>query len=234
MPSTKRPTGNASPSLSVVRRRAKARPALIDAGLKLLAAGPVDRLSVDQIVEAAQVAKGSFFYHFDDKQSFAREIARAVRAEIEATISEVNQGVADPAHRVARGIGQFLRFALDSPDKAKIVLSADQQAVDPSHALNAGLRADLELGVRQGRFDAKDIDAAMLNLIGVTQLLIGKVLFDKLDITQSRILFGSVLSFAFRGLGLSTAEAVAVLDRVSADLLYPSHPDSSEPTRVLT
>jgi AcrR family transcriptional regulator len=220
MPSTDPSTGAASPTPKTVRRRAKTRPALIDAGLRLLAAGPVDRLSVDEIVEAANVAKGSFFYHFADKQSFAREIAGAVRAEIEATISEVNRDVADPAHRVARGVGQFLRFAINDPDKAKIVLSADRQAADPSHALNAGLRADLELGVRQGRFDVKDVDAAMLNLIGVTQLLISKVLFDRLDIIQSRALFRSVLGFAFRGLGLSTSEADAVLDGVSAELLH--------------
>ena len=212
-------TGTAAPSPTVVRRRAKTRPALIDAGLRLLAASSVDRLSIDEIVEAADVAKGSFFYHFTDKQSFAREIASAVRAEIEATISEVNRDISDPAHRVARGIGQFLRFAIDHPDKAKIVLSADRQAADPSHALNAGLRADIELGVRSGRFDICDVDAAMLNLIGVTQLLIGKVLFDRLDITQSRILYRSVLGFAFRGLGLSVAESGSVLDAVATDLL---------------
>ena len=220
MTSTDPSTGAASPSPTVVRRRAKTRPALIEAGLRLLAAGPVDRLSVDEIVEAAQVAKGSFFYHFADKQSFAKEIAGAVRAEIEMTISEANRDVTDPAQRVARGVGQFLRIAIDCPDKAKIVLSADRQAADPSHALNAGLRADLELGVRHGRFDTKDVDAAMLNLIGVTQLLISKVLFDRLEVAQSRDLFQSVLSFAFRGLGLSAEDAKGVLDGVAADLLH--------------
>jgi len=213
-------TEAARPEAKEVRKRAKARPALIDAGLKLLAAGPVDRLSVDEIVEAAHVAKGSFFYHFTDKQSFAREIASAVRAEIEATVFEVNQDVADPAHRVARGVAQFVRIAVDCPDKAKIVLSADRQAADPSHALNAGLRADLELGVRQGRFDARDVDAAMLNLIGVTQLLISKVLFDQLSIASSRDLYRSVLIFAFRGLGLSVTEAATLLDEVAAELLH--------------
>ena len=83
-------------------RRAKTRPALIQAGVKLLAARPVDSLSIDEIVEAAKVAKGSFFYHFADKQSFAREISADVRIEVEATIAEVNRGVTDSAVRVAR------------------------------------------------------------------------------------------------------------------------------------
>jgi AcrR family transcriptional regulator len=201
------------------RRRAKTRPALMEAGLKLLAERPVDSLSIDEIVEAARVAKGSFFYHFTDKQSFAREIAGAVRDEIEATIAEVNRGVADPALRVARGIGQFVLFALEAPDKATIVVTADWRSADPRHALNAGLRADLELGLETGRFDCPDLDAAMLNLIGLTNLLIGKILFERLSAARTRPLFISVLAFAYRGLGLCVAESELLLDAVAAELL---------------
>ena len=203
----------------VVRRRARTRPALIAAGLKLLAERPIDSMSIDEIVEAAQVAKGSFFYHFADKHSFAREIAATVRVEIEATIADVNAHIDDPALRVARGIGQVMRFALDCPDKATIILSADRQSADPRHALNAGLRSDIERGVQARRFDCPDIDAAMLNLIGVSHLMIGKVLLDRLDRRQSRDLFRSVLAFAFRGLGLSVEDSGRVLGAVASELL---------------
>lgn len=209
----------ATPPPESARRRTKTRPALIEAGLKLLAVRPVDSLSIDEIVEAAQVAKGSFFYHFADKQAFAREIAAAVRVEVEATIAAVNLGVEDPAHRVARGIGQFVRFTLAEPDKAAIVLTGDQRMADPDNPLNAGLRADIELGLKGGRFDGADLDAAMLNLIGVTTLLIRKVVFDPLDVAEARSLFTSAVGFAFRGLGLSRAEAEAVLEAAAGDLL---------------
>ena len=194
------PTSSPPPSLS--RRRAKTKPALLQAGLKLLAERPVDSLSIDEIVEAANVAKGSFFYHFADKHSFAREIAAGVRVEVEATVSEINRGVTDPALRVARGMAQFVVFALNQPEKASLVLSADWRSIDPRHSLNAGLRADLELGVNSGRFDCRDIDAAMLNLIGAANVLIGRVLFDKPDSADARRLYVSVLAFAYRGLGL--------------------------------
>lgn len=192
----------------------------MEAGLKLLAQRPVDSLSIDEIVEAAQVAKGSFFYHFADKQSFAHEIATGVREEVEATVAEVNRGVEDPAQRVARGIGQFVLFALRAPEKATIVVTADWRSVDPGHALNAGLRSDLDLGLQTGRFDCPDRDAAMLNLIGVTNLLIGKILLDRLSAAEARSLFTSVISFAFRGLGLPVAEAELLLGDVAADLLH--------------
>ena len=40
----------------------------------LLAQRDVGALSVDEIVAAADVAKGSFYNHFQDKDAFAREI----------------------------------------------------------------------------------------------------------------------------------------------------------------
>ncbi|OYU68728.1 MAG: hypothetical protein CFE28_01140 [Alphaproteobacteria bacterium PA2] len=226
-PSIERPMTSPAPAMSgqdtappfQKRRRARARPALMLAGLKLLAVRPVDSLTIDEIVEAAGVAKGSFFYHFADKKSFAREIAAQVRVDVEATIDQVNAGVTDPALRVARGIGQFMLFALQEPDKAAVVLNSDWRSADPRHALNAGLRADLQLGLQSGRFDCPDIDAAMLTLIGVTNLLIGKILFDQPRPDQARLLFTSVLTFAFRGLGVTPAEAGALLEATAAQIL---------------
>ena len=199
------------------RGRGRIRPALIAAGLRLLAERPIDSLSVDEIVEAAGVAKGSFFYHFADKQAFARQIAAAVRAEVEATITAANRDVDDPARRVAGGMAQFVRFALAAPDKATIVITADLRTADPDHDLNAGLRADLEQGMRTGRFDAGDVGAAMLNLIGLTHLLIRKVVFDRLDPPSAAALFRATLTFAFRGLGLGAEDAGAVLAQVARE-----------------
>jgi len=201
------------------RRRAKTRPALMLAGLKLLAERPVDSLSIDEIVEAAGVAKGSFFYHFADKQSFAREIAAQVREDVEATIGAVNSGVTDPAQRVARGISQFMLFALKSPDKAAVVLISDWRSADPRHALNAGLRADLQEGLAQRRFDCQNLDAAMLTLIGVTNLLTGKILFDRLTPRQARDLFVSVLTVVFRGLGVPPVEVEPLLAATADQIL---------------
>ena len=59
----------------------------------------------------------------------------------------------------------------------------------------------------------------MLNLIGVTNLLIGKILFDRLSLPQARALYRSVLTFAFRGLGLDLAEAEPLLSGVARQIL---------------
>ena len=62
-----------APTRRVDRRRARTRAALLKAGRTLLASRDVQGLSVDEIVAAADVAKGSFYNHFTDKDMFARE-----------------------------------------------------------------------------------------------------------------------------------------------------------------
>src|SRR5512147_1232869 len=80
------------------------RAALLNAGRSLFAHRDVDGVSVDEIVEAAAVAKGSFYNHFADKDVFAREIAASARREAEALVNEVNCGISDPAVAVARAL----------------------------------------------------------------------------------------------------------------------------------
>ena len=84
------------------RRRARTRAALLQAGQSLFAAQSVDAVSIDDIVLAADVAKGSFYNHFADKDALAREVAVTVRGEVEAQVDLANAGVADPVMRMAR------------------------------------------------------------------------------------------------------------------------------------
>lgn len=201
------------------RRRGKTRPALLAAGLKLLSERHVDSLSIDEIVAAAQVAKGSFFYHFADKHSFAHEIASEVRAEIEREVSQVNKGVDDPPTRIARGVGRFVRFAIDHPDKAGIILRLDRLSLDPGHALNAGLRADLELGIRSQRIDCPNIDAAIMSFLALTNVMMRRVLADRLPPSGARQMFIDVMLLALRGLGIAAADAKALLTATANNLL---------------
>lgn len=201
------------------RRRGKTKPALLAAGLKLLSERHVDSLSIDEIVGAAQVAKGSFFYHFADKHSFALEIAGEVRAEIEREVGQVNRGVEDPPLRIARGVCRFVRFAVDHPEKASIILRLDRQSLDPGHAMNAGLRADLELGVRRGRLDCPDLDAAIMCFLAVTNAMMRQVLADLPPLAAVREMFVLVMLIALRGLGVAPADAESLLRATADDLL---------------
>ena len=68
-------------------RRNRTREALLAAGAALLAERPIDALAIDDIVQAAGVAKGSFYNHFVDKAALANAIGEAIRDDIEARVA---------------------------------------------------------------------------------------------------------------------------------------------------
>ncbi|HEY2485366.1 MAG TPA: helix-turn-helix domain-containing protein [Candidatus Binataceae bacterium] len=57
------------------RRKLETRQALLDATHTLLASRNLDALSVDEIAMRADVAKGTFYNYFADKDALARELA---------------------------------------------------------------------------------------------------------------------------------------------------------------
>lgn len=61
------------------RRRQRTRAALLEAGRRLFAARSVEAVTIDDIVAAADVAKGSFYNHFTDREALAREVAAEIR-----------------------------------------------------------------------------------------------------------------------------------------------------------
>ena len=65
------------------------------AGRRLLSQRPIDAVTVDDIVQAAEVGKGSFYNHFADREALARAITSQIRASIESAVARVQQAAAD-------------------------------------------------------------------------------------------------------------------------------------------
>ena len=194
------------------RRRVRNRAALLGAAETLFAARGVDGVSVDEIVGAADLAKGTFYNHFTDKDALAREIQRAVRAEVETRVEAANAGVADPAERVARALAVFARFALASPDRARVMTRLGPHATDVDAPLNRGLRADVAAGMRDGRFTAANRDAAALFVMGTVQIAIARAI----DGTTVEKLAGELATLLLRGLGVSDDDALQIATRAAS------------------
>lgn len=49
-------------------------------------------MAIDEITQAARVAKGSFHNYFEDKEALASVIREDIRQEIEVAVARVNAG----------------------------------------------------------------------------------------------------------------------------------------------
>jgi AcrR family transcriptional regulator len=199
------------------RRKLATRQALLDATRSLLVSRSMDALSVDEIVERADLARGTFYNYFTDKDALERELASRTRARIEDEIARVNDGVPDPAHRIARAFCSVLRLGISAPMEAAAMARLFPRATDPAAPANSGVRRDAAEGMAQGRIVATTQDVVVTCVIGVFSAGVNRVQ----DLSAHRVPeFAQGLGvILLHGLGLKRAEAERVMrDAVAAIL----------------
>lgn len=199
-------------------RAERTRAALIAAGRRLFSERPVDAVSVDEIVQTAEVGKGSFYNHFADREALVRAISGEIRASVEAAIDRANAEVDDPARRVARAVCTYLRYALDEPERAAVLVRVHSGHTSLSAPLNRGLVDDISRGLAAGRFSVATIEAGMLYVLGVTQLALVRVVSEPTQ-TLAVGLAQQMCALMLRGLGLTTPEADLIAAQASEEIV---------------
>lgn len=187
------------------RRKLATREALLDAANALLYSRSMDALSVDEIVERADVARGTFYNYFPDKDALERELTSRTRVRIENEIARVNVGVKEPVQRIARAFCSVLRRGISAPREATAMMRLFPRATDPAAPVNSGVRRDAAEGMAQGRIVAASEDVVVAYVMGVFVTGLNRVL----DLPAERVPefaqgLGTVL---IHGLGIRRVEA---------------------------
>ncbi|MBV8798724.1 MAG: TetR/AcrR family transcriptional regulator [Alphaproteobacteria bacterium] len=189
-----------------LRKRERTRKELVSAAETLVAQHGLDALSIDEITEAADVAKGTFYTHFSDKADLAAAIGDCIRVELEERVAIANRGIGDAAIRLANGLATFLVFAIDQPLRARALIRLTQRLVDPEMPVNAGIRGDVTVGVNTKRFWASSIDAAVVSLLGIAVASVMH-LTGPHPIAEPHLFARQALATALVAVGLKQSEA---------------------------
>jgi AcrR family transcriptional regulator len=192
-------------------RRERTRDSIIAATAKLMSERSIDGLSIDDITQAAGVAKGTFYNHFPDKDSLARDIGRDVREQSEAAIAALNAEVEDPVMRIARGMCFYARVAVIDPVRASLMAQFMPQDLNAYLSHGSGLGGDIAKGIAAGRLRVATRDSATTFVVGAGAALILRLLADRN--TATAVMFTQqIVSLTLRGLGLGAEDA----DRLAA------------------
>jgi len=191
------------------RRKVRTRQALIDATHSLLATRSIDALSVDEIATRADVAKGTFYNYFADKDALALELAKRVRERIENEIANINAGIEDPATRIARAFACVMRFGLSEPAQARSMMRLFPHATDPAAPLNAGLRDDVVNGLARKRIIAPSTEVAMALIVGVVVASLNRVI--DLSPDQAASFMRDMGLVLLLGLGIDRKQAARII-----------------------
>ncbi|MGA0601498.1 TetR/AcrR family transcriptional regulator [Caulobacter sp. KR2-114] len=187
-------------------RAERTRAALLGAARRLLAERPVDAVTVDDMVQAAGVGKGSFYNHFEGREGLVAALSGEIRAGVEAAVARVNAAETDPGRRMIRAVCTYLRYAVDEPERTRLLVRLHGGHAALGSPLNRGLRADIEQGLAAGRFTVPDVDAGVLFVLGLAQITMVRVAVEPQPEPAARLAqdLGTML---LRGLGLASPQA---------------------------
>lgn len=146
---------------------------------------------------------GSFFNHFPEgKEEFFEEAVLEVLDLYAAGLAAVNEGVIDPAEVFARSFRLTGRIALSEPALLAPLLSRGTEVLLIRRGLRESALADLDAGVRSGRFAAIDPEVHLMAVGGVLLGLVRLVTADPGGVSEQTI--DDVTAGALRLLGVSS------------------------------
>jgi AcrR family transcriptional regulator len=203
------------PEEAATRRRERMRAVLVEAALRLFAKQGVDATTIDEIVNVAGVAKGTFYNYFTDRTEIARAVAASVRHGMTAAVEEINRGIDDPAERIARGVRLFMAgVVLDPVKTAMLARLYDSGAALDSHG-NEHLLGDVRDGIGKGRFRVPDEMSALHIVVGLGTIAMRHLLDNGAgaEILRGEGYARNIAAVLLAGLGLERHEIEAVLAR---------------------
>ena len=206
----------------VERRRARVRQQLLEAAQRLMGARGVDAVTVEEITEAADVARRTFYHHFDSKHDLLVPIARARTKSLNRRIDRLIEKVRDPAEAVSIALRHTFRGIPEDPLCAWFVLRSGLPYERLLDGIGESGTRDLARGVAAGRFAIDNHAAGSTLLVGsliavISARVDGKLHDEDLD---------DAVEYALRLLGIPALEASGIAHRPLPSL--PEEPGDSE------
>ena len=182
-------------------KRARTRAQIVEAGATLLAERPLEALTVDAVVEAAGVAKGTFYYHFQSMEELAAAVGEKLGESFDELLAPARLGLRDPIARLSFAFTQFLEKAIADPVWARLVVQSAQAPTEFARSVRAHLKTDLSEARAQGRLTVQDVELAADIVLGIWL----QVTRGTLQRRAAPDLIGRALDAVLRALGASPA-----------------------------
>jgi len=197
------------------RRRLRTRAALLAAAREVFASQGVGATTIQDITEAADVAKGSFYNHFDSKDAILRAVVEETLAELGSALDALTEPMRDdPARVIAVSLRHTLRACVEDPTLGWFTLRAGDVIAASDVALGAYGRRDIRRGIESARFRFEDVELACTMIGGGAEALLRRRLEGELP-AEADVAF---TTHALRLLGVPDGEASAIAGEELAEL----------------
>jgi AcrR family transcriptional regulator len=148
-------------------KRARTRAQIVEAGAMLLAERPLEALTVDAVVDAAGVAKGTFYYHFQSMDELAAAVGEKLGESFDELLAPARIGLRDPIARISFAFTRFLEKAIADPVWARLVVRSAQAPTEFARSVRANLKTDLDEARAHERLTVQDVELAADIVVGI-------------------------------------------------------------------
>lgn len=199
-------------------RRTKTRELLIETASRLFSERHPAGVTIDDIIQAAGVGKGTFYNHFADKDVLATEVRRRVMAKTDAGVTALNDGVQDPAVRIARGLCYYARLVYRDPVHAGLLAQNLPLDMSSSTLAMMGVGNDVARGIASGRLRVAARESGAVFVIGAGTSLTYRLLTENSS-AIAVLMAQQIVAMTLKGLGVNGEEAEQIAAQCCEEIL---------------
>jgi len=191
-------------------RRAKTRAQLMLAARALYAERAIESVTIDDLVNEAGLAKGTFYVHFDHLPDLQVAVADELAQELDDLLQPFRLQMADPIERIAAGCAAFICEAVRNPSWGSLAARGAWALPSVAQAARTNLREDLRLAAARGRLGAITPELGFEVVSGIVIQALRAAGEARLSQSDAPAAVEAIL----RALGVASAEAHAIVARV--------------------
>ncbi len=176
---------------------------LIESALKLFAERGLEEVVIDDVIVAASVSRGTFYYYFKTNAELLAAVAEELGNELMQMIETVVGTIKDPAQRLALGLRLYLHTVQAYPTFAGFVARIGIHAARPTNLVFEYIPHHLEEGMQAGRFKIADVAMGLDIVAGIALAAVNSIVSRPLPAHFPEQATAHILM----GLGLTAAAA---------------------------
>jgi AcrR family transcriptional regulator len=187
-------------------RREEMQNRLLLSAIALASEKSIHEISIEEVVEHAEVSRGTFYKYFNTVPQLFAVLAKKISNEFIIAFDNMIPNIPDAAARVAVSTRIVIRLLVSAPLLGKLTLQIQWPHPDPDINGFKSVERDIKLGISQGCFNKMPLAMGVSLVIGS---MIGAV-STMLQKPPAKGYEDQVTYHVLLGLGLTTESAAAL------------------------
>ena len=170
----------------------------------------MESVTVDDIVNEARVAKGTFYVHFDDLNALTVAVADELVRTFDELLQPQRLSMPDPLMRIAFACNGFFEKALEDPSWAAVVARMAWSFPRVGRVARSRLLEDLKLALKEVPQQDSSLELNLEVVLGIVLQVLAAIGQRRLSSRDRQAAVGSIL----RAIGADSRRVGSMLARL--------------------